>query len=281
MNEPVQTQPRSGWLRRLFAQPAFIVVSLILFVAAAGLNGATEFMQLHFRKQAVPLTRELKDLPEQLGPWRQMSIDEPLDADTEHTLGTDNYVFRHYVDTRLLTQRELDEFTDKSPRQRMDLLAKLSLLKPRAVVNISLTYYTGLVDTVAHVPDRCFVADGFEPTHVDVEKWNALKGRKGDESLRYIVFEDQTPGRGSMSRNVAYFFNCNGEYMNDPIGVRRRLAYLFEEYGYYMKIETHVAKLSPAEAAEVMNDLLAHALPEIEKCLPDWQTLTSSGGGSK
>ena len=33
---------------------------------------------------------------------------------------------------------------------------------PKAVVNLGLTYYTGLVDTVAHIPDRCYIADGYE-----------------------------------------------------------------------------------------------------------------------
>ena len=32
---------------------------------------------------------------------------------------------------------------------------------PQAVVRLSATYYTGMVDTVSHVPDRCVTADGF------------------------------------------------------------------------------------------------------------------------
>ena len=35
-----------------------------------------------------------------MGPWVQVSIDQPLDPDIEHTLGTDQYIFRDYVDSR-------------------------------------------------------------------------------------------------------------------------------------------------------------------------------------
>jgi hypothetical protein len=205
-----------------------------------------------------------------------VSIDAPLSHDIQDALATDKYVMRTYVDTRLATPAELARFKDLSPGDRHKLAAELRQRKPTAVVDLSLTYYTGLVDTVAHVPDRCFTADGYEPTRYTVEPWSALKDRKGDHLVRFIVFEDQSDGRTQVAQNVAYFFNCNGEYTNDPIGVRRRLARLFEQYGYYMKVETHMPLVAPADAARVMDDLLQHALPEVEKCLPDWDKFTAT-----
>ena len=66
--------------RRTQSQPAFLVVLIILFAAAAGLRAATDFMQLHFRKLPVPLAKPLSEIPSELGPWKQVSIDEPLRA---------------------------------------------------------------------------------------------------------------------------------------------------------------------------------------------------------
>ena len=34
----------------------------------------------------------------------------------------------------------------------------------------------------------------------------------------------------------------------------------------------------PEEAANVMNDFLTSALPEVERCLPDWKKITESQG---
>lgn len=263
-------------LRRVLSQRAFLVVTAILLLAAVGLNGATQYMQLHFKKLPVPPARPLTEVPDKLGPWLQVSIDEAMDRDFQDALATDKYVFRDYVDTRLVTPSELEQFKDKLPRERKALVAALQMKKPQAVVNVGLTYYTGLVDTVAHIPDRCYIADGYEPTKYDVVSWPALKDRKGDHKLRSIVFEDQTPGRQSVPRNVVYFFHCNGEYINDPIGVRKRLAYLFEKYGYYMKIEVQTFVLKPDESDRVLNDFLTHALPEVEKSLPDWDKLTAA-----
>lgn len=261
---------------RQLLQPAFIVVAAILLLASLGLNGATQFLQLHFRKLPVPLTRELTELPEKLGPWVQVSIDTPMDHDVEETLGTKKYVFRDYADTRVLSREELEQFKDKTPGQRRELAAQFEVRKPGSVINLALTYYTGLVDTVAHVPERCYTADAYEPTHSDAVTWEAMKDRPGDHSVRFIVFEDTNQMRQQVAHNVAYTFNCNGQYMSDSIGVRRTLAALRERYGYYMKIEMHTVKASAPQATTAMNDLLGAALPEIEKCLPDWQKLKAS-----
>jgi hypothetical protein len=142
-----------------------------------------------------------------------------------------------------------------------------------------LTYYTGLVDTVAHIPDRCYIADGYEPTSYDVESWSALKARPDaadDDHLRFIVFEDTTPTRAQITRQVAYFFHCNGAYTNDPLGVRKRMARLNEQYAYYMKIELQTISLPSAQSKIVMNDFLTTLLPESEKCLPDWNKFGKS-----
>jgi hypothetical protein len=263
-------------LRRAFSQPAFAVVAMVLFAAAAGLGGVTGYMKLSFKKLPVPLARPLLEIPSQLGPWSQASIDQTIGGELQQELGTDKYIFRDYVDTRLVSASELDPLKDRTPQERASLIGAMQIRRPQAFVRVGLTYYTGLVDTVAHIPDRCFIADGYEPTRYDIKPWTSLKDRAGDHMVRSIMFEDTTPGRASVSRNVAYFFNCNGQYTNDPIGVRKSLARLMEKYGYYLKVELQALDLPPAQAERVMDDFLVHLLPEVEKCLPDWNAVRSA-----
>src|SRR4029078_1342377 len=121
-----------------------------------GLNGITEAMRLHFKKQPVPLAVPSLDdqqqgIPAKLGNWVQVSIDAPLDHTTQEVLGTKDFVFRDYVDSRVLPPARLNEIIAMAGPQRLNELSKLP---PEAVVRIAITYYTGLVDTVPHVPEK-------------------------------------------------------------------------------------------------------------------------------
>lgn len=259
-----------------FWTPAFTVVVAVLLVAALGLTTVTQRMQIFFKKMAVPLVARLDDadqgVPKRLGPWVMVSKDEPLDQDLQHSLGTDQYVFRDYVDSRLVSEDQLAQFTDKSTDDRRRLVRILEQQRPEAVVRFALTYYTGLADTVAHIPDRCMVADGYEPKNARPE--SAELGKFADGSprkitARFIHFQDQT-GNGREDRNISYFFHVNGQYKSSPADVRIELQDLFERYGYYAKIELMNATRDETRAVAVNNDLLRYALPEVERCLPDW-----------
>jgi hypothetical protein len=264
-------------VRRLFAQPAFLTVAAILLVAAVSLNATVEFMQLHFQKKPVDLRKKLTELPSRMGSWVQVTTDAAIDPETEQVLGTKDYIFRFYINDQspVVTSEVLDAFKDKDLIHQRALVERVQAQDPHAVVYAAVTYYTGMVDTVAHIPDRCYVADGYEPAHSDLKDWPALKSRPGDGLLRYINFEDQTPQRRAVTKNVAYFFHSNGEYVSDPLGVRRKLQDLTETHGYYAKVELLMVTGDNAAAETTMNSFLLAALPEIEKCLPDWKELKS------
>jgi hypothetical protein len=259
-------------------QPTFVAAVIVLLTAALGLNASVQFMKLHFKKEAVPLARELGSISDHFGTWVQVSQDQALDKEMQDTLGTEKYIFRDYLDTRLLGADVAEQFKDKSVDERRELVARKRAANPAAVVSLSVTYYTGLVDTVAHVPDRCVTADGYEPRpgeNVKV-KWpiardlpRAQKDGDNDVEVRYINFEDQT-GTSNVTRSIAYFFHCNGDFVSDPLAVRRRLANLFETRGYYCKIEVMTTLANSKESERVMTDFLTSAMPEIIKCMPDW-----------
>jgi hypothetical protein len=192
----------------------------------------------------------------------------------------------------------LDEKDDRQKREKhakqveyYSTLRKLQAEHPEAVMALNVTYYTGLVDTVAHVPERCMVADGYEPK--DPQTLPITAGTYADGSprnleIQFSTFEDQT-GHGRVSRNIAYLFHCNGGYDPSPTGVRGKLQNLFERHGYYAKVElmtddtarpearTRRDGSGPQKSVEAMTDLLAVALPEIERCLPDWKAVKGAG----
>jgi hypothetical protein len=97
-----------------------------------------------------------------------------------------------------------------------------------------------------------------------------------------IHFEEAEPNVESTTKNVAYFFHCNGEYEYDAIsGVRMRLQNLAERHAYYAKIEVMTEMRDREQSDATMSDFLTSALPEVENCLPDWQQVKASAAARK
>jgi hypothetical protein len=316
MSETTIPRPDVSPWKTAFSSRGFLLAVGVLAVAAVGLNSAAQALDLYFKKLPVALRHRLDDekagVPREMGGWVAVQQTSTLDEDVQHTLGTRDFVFRTYVDSRLAGRETVDRLVKLSAE--MDALdandktqAKIKAAKmnewalalrrvqaehPEAVMAFNVTYYTGMVDTVAHVPEVCMVADGFQPTNPQTLSLDT--GKYADDSPRAIrmqfqTFEDQT-GHGRVSRNVAYLFHCNGGYEPSPVGVRGKLQNLFERHGYYAKVElmtddptkaeSHGRRDdSPRKSIDAMTDMLSVALPEIERCLPDWKEV--KGGDAR
>ena len=272
-------------MRKLLVQPDYVLALTVLGASAIGLNFATDYLKLHFRKQPVQMRVSALDaadgIPSTLGNWILVSKDKPLDPDTEHALGTSQYVQRRYVNMQALDAKQIEHLRDSASPDRDKELAELQAQHPEAVIDLGIFYYTGMVDTVAHIPERCYVADGFEPTHSELETGRKFgtypDGRDRVVNFRFLNFEDQS-GHNRLSTNVAYLFHVNGHYESESLGVRQSLQNLLERYGYYAKVELKTISLTPSaeaqqKARESMEDLLKSLLPEFERCLPDWEKL--------
>ena len=275
---------------RVLRQPSFLAAVIILLIAAVGLNASVQFLKLHFKKQPVPLARALTLVPDRLGPWVQVMPDKAIDSEIQDVLGTDQYIFREYVNERVASADVKAFKSMATEEQKQTLLSQIRQKNPEAVVNLAVTYYTGMVDTVAHVPDRCFVADGYEPRpeENDTPMWpigrelpDSAKARDSNNKpsdqiqVRYINFEDQS-GASKLVRSVAYFFHTNGAWAASPLEVRFKMQNIRERYGYYAKVEVMTLEPNPKKSAEVMTDFLTVALPEIYRSMPDWQKVTSA-----
>jgi hypothetical protein len=269
MSESTAPTPRRSWI-------AFAIVIALLVISAVGLRVTIAQMKITFRKLPVKLSAPLLDMRPTLGPWVQASVDRALNPDIEHELGTREYVMRDYIDTRLLDAGARDRFIAASleDREKMMHSGELKLDNPASIMRFALTFYTGSADTVPHVSERCFVADGWRPSAFDVVKWPILSRQNESDRLvevRLMNFEDQVGSRAFRPRQVCYFFQVNGKYKHDPIfGVRKELQNLFERHAYFAKVEMVTGMDSVADAAPVMTDFLQHAMPEIERVLPDW-----------
>jgi hypothetical protein len=177
-----------------------------------------------------------------------------------------------------------DALHGRTPGERKSIVSSLETRNHWGdVIHLGLTYYTGLVDTVAHIPDRCYIADGYEPSSYTVPVWQLgtdASGKPFSQSVRFISFQDST-GTNRVSKCVAYVFHTNGHYESDPLGVRQTLEDLTERYGYYAKIELmtlvpNIEETDIANAGAAMADFLAAARPQIETCFPDWTKVKHS-----
>lgn len=231
-----------------------------------------------FIKQAVPLRNPLMLIPAEVGAWKLHREDPPLPADILQELGTDKYISRIYEDTGWPAGQ------------------------PGGLVRLHVAYYTGTMDAVPHVPERCFVGGGAEPLDKDLTTLS-LSGdyrpdpeveggslhpvkltrggkrqpdaRLASTSIDATRFTFGDPG-GMRSENVIYFFAANGKFLPTPDHVRFAGFDPKDKYQYYCKVEVQVFGVSDKElASQRAASLLSDLLPEIMACLPDWVDVTA------
>jgi exosortase/archaeosortase family protein len=264
--------------RRAFT--ALIVACITLAAGGVGFRYAAAALNIYLRKEAVPLREPFATLPRTLGPWRAVGDDQVYDAAMVEELGTSHYLDRQYA-------REGNAF--------------------RGVLQVHLAYYTGMIDAVPHIPERCFLAAGFEqqslsevvPLEIDQSAWSIDPGPVNiSTGLPYLLALREDPFTGALSRVRmpvgdpsltvmqfgrtdlrgmqvfgGYLFIANGRTTALPRDVRLLAFRPSERSAYYCKLQ--FVYMSPDANREtyirLVSDFLQHALPEIMVRLPDWQ----------
>lgn len=261
--------------RSLF-NPAYLVALGILVVSALSLGRAISAMDIYLLK--LPIypegNRKLRQILPETADWKRVGNDMIETADVVKTLGTDNYVSRMYA------------------HKQEDL-----------VLDFHAAYYTGMVDTVPHVPERCFVGGGWqiaaESSVVDIplDTSNWIPSSTDDTlyTVRISHDNDVAPGtrielptgvtpedslrmRTTMffdpeGRKVfsGYFFIANGGTVASSEDVRLLAFNLSDDYAYYLKVQFTSAQVDTAEElADVAGRLLDDLLPELMLCVPRW-----------
>ncbi len=268
---------RSGSRAALPAVLVILVGGAILFQAAAVLSGAV------LNKKPVAIRRSLLELPRSVGPWERVGEDAVLSPEVIEELGTELYLSRDYALNG-----------DDRANGRL---------------NLHIAYYTGMIDAVPHVPERCFVGGGLErtgeteiaPLRIETSGWwedpdfdpaTAPEGAepllvaptRGGEYVRMPALEDGTlglnvstfcpPADPEYTIDAGYFFIANGQVTPRAEWVRLLAFNLDDEYAYYCKVQLTLARpdrgVTREEFLQQAEDFLNHMLPDIMLCMPDW-----------
>lgn len=116
---------------------AFAAALALMLGAAAGLSFAVSQLRLYLRKLPIEVPQKVASIPTETPSWKQVGLDERMPDEMVAELGTKNYLTRQYI--------QKSSADDRSP----------------VVLDLHLAYYTGMVDTVPHIPDRCLVGGGW------------------------------------------------------------------------------------------------------------------------
>jgi len=272
-----QARPRRGYLA------AYTVAVTTLLASAVALGSVIVVMGIHLRKLPIEPASGLRfhSMPIEFADWVRFGPEQaPLSKEVIETLGTQNYLSRRYIQT-----------TDGQDGKRN-------------VVELHCAYYTGGIDTVPHVPERCFVGGGMSitggpwvlPVPIDTSAFVHETGIDADthgevmlaqtspkstrpnhrvhlprdlENLQMRISEYGSPNGPRMF--AGYFFIANGGTVASAEGIRLLAFNLDDTYSYYAKVQFSSATAQSAEElADLAGSMLTEMLPEIMLRLPDW-----------
>jgi exosortase/archaeosortase family protein len=286
---PDEAAPRGGVFAPRVLRPAPVVLLGLLIASAVGMTWAIGEYRYHLDKLPIyaPENRTLASLPKETDRWRAVGPDRIESAEMLEELGTLNYVTRTY--------------TEKQPPAGRG---------PRTI-ELHATYYTDQIETVPHVPERCFVGGGLQqaaesrvlPLSLDRSAWiadpNAPEGEpavqtartssrwsdgrgkrvrlpRGIETVGLRTSEYVLPFHGELY--AGYFFVANGSVAANATEVLAMAYDLRDDYAYFMKVQFNGFKKgsidSPEALAEASADLLGELLPDLMLCVPDWVEVT-------
>ncbi len=114
---------------------AFGVVLGLLACSALAMSVGINAAAVYLKKERVDAPRVLPLIFPETESFIQIGEDQIITPEVEETLGTTNHVTRRYA--------------SKDPTER-------------DVFTFHAAYYTGMIDTVPHVPERCFIGAGMQ-----------------------------------------------------------------------------------------------------------------------
>jgi hypothetical protein len=266
-------------------RPAVITSVLVLGISAISFGFGLKAAGVYLRKLPIyPAdNRPVRKIPTESVNWKAVGPDRREKQEVEEVLGTENYVSRAYA-------RKSESGVDMS-----------------TFLDVHIAYYTGQIDTVPHVPDRCFVGAGMNLVRADVvlplalsrqgwvedtsvppflkgkiflgltsnnSNWTDAYGMRvrlpvdmGNAKLRISEYRDKHDRRIF----AGYFFIANGSAVSSAEEVRLKSFDLRADYAYYCKVQfTSTQVANPEELARLASEFLNDFAPEISRCVPDW-----------
>lgn len=261
---------------------AYFAALAILVVGAVGFRMLVHEFNIHLMKEPVELRRPLDSIPTRIGRWERVGTDSVFSDTLIEELGTRRYLDRTYA-------------VEGDPS--------------KGIVHIHIAYYTGTIDAVPHIPERCWAVGGLELTRnsegsiVEVDR-SAWRRRGDDEASRYMVtsvtdpvtaeieqvtmpvgdvamttIEFQDPKQPQRRQVGGYFFIANGSTARTSYDVRSMAFNLTDRYAYYCKIQLTKSGLVKGADDSLLgpfksdaSEILSGLMPQLMRCLPDWPT---------
>lgn len=242
----------SDTLKHMFKDRAFVICAAVLLATGLGMTLAQNMMKMYFRKLPVPLRKSLDTFDTgKMWPYKLAIKGSRLPSEIEDELGTRDY--SHYI------------FEDTTLTQQND---------PGKYVDLFVTYYTGSLDQVPHVPEECWTGAGKKP--LDRGQIGSLTipgiGLTNNElKVNHLRFLDRSEWT---EQSVIYFFSVNGSFTAGRDETRMQLSNPLIKYGYFSKVELSFRGVQPntEQARQAAAKFLAKALPIlIDDHWPNWQ----------
>jgi len=273
------------------ALKAYIAALAILVAGAVGFRLLIAQLNIHLLKEAVDLRRPLDSIPTKIGRWERYGTDSVFSDTLIEELGTRRYLDRIYA-------------VDGDPA--------------KGVIHVHIAYYTGTIDAVPHIPERCWAVGGLELTRnsegvvVDIDRsaWRSPRDTadpyraayqvasitdpvtaeieevvmpRGEISMTTIEFQD--PKQPQRRQVGGYFFIANGRCTPSTFGVRALAFNLTDRYAYYCKVQLsgRYPEGDPPASERFRadsEDFLSQLLPHLMRRLPDWPSVESDGAAA-
>ena len=108
---------------------AYVSLLIVMVVATVAFPILIANLGIYLRKKPLDIRESLSSIPTRLADWSQHGEDQQYGAEMVEELGTPIYLSRNY-------------------KRRDEML------------NVHVAYYTGIIDDVPHIPERCWAANG-------------------------------------------------------------------------------------------------------------------------
>lgn len=273
--------------------PRVCVVVGLLVVSAVSMQSMMAAMNGFLAKKEVPLRASLDTIPSTLGSWSQVGGEREYDAAVIESLGTTQFIDRVYAP---------DGDTENG------------------MLMLHIAYYSGTIDEVPHIPERCWDAAGLDQMgdsrrialELDESEWTETAQVNRGSGLNYEATSVRHPVTGiektvllpvgqmelmtstfSTNRDAevrrvgGYLFIANGRSCASSFDVRSLAFDWTEEYAYYCKVQISAVYKTSVDGEEFLDtyqdtssELMSRLLPHLMRCLPDWGEIESGGEGS-
>ena len=148
--------------------PKLIAAVAVLTVGAIGVQASLIQLNVFLVKKSVPLQASLDTIPSRIDDWKQVGEEPEYSDAILESLGTTQFIDRSYVNQ-----------------------------KATALLNfkVHISYYTGTIDDVPHIPERCWYASGLRqlgksmdlPLDLNTSSWQEGTTLNRATSLPYSV----------------------------------------------------------------------------------------------